>query len=117
MTRTEFSGAGSFPFSYDSLAVMEQFATTIAALAPKIAPPEDMLQDVLQSITESMQRAGTRQAITPDMILEEKARQAGYTNLQHFHTDLLHQIRKQMLGLQLSELTATHRDHLRVIAN
>jgi hypothetical protein len=95
---------------------MEQFATSIAALAEQQTSPETVLYDVLSAIAENMRASGRHEEVTVESILEEKAHQAGYGNLQHFHTDLLHLIREQMVGLQLSRLTASHRGHMRVSA-
>lgn len=100
--------------SIDLLA-LEQFATSIAALANQEAHPVEILDSVLQTIAENMNASCDGIYHDKQQILSEKAEQIGYSNYYSFQQDLLYLIGRRMADLRHSRLTAAQRAQRRLI--
>ena len=113
MTAQEHRGA----FAQESLDLqaLEQFATSIAALARDEARPTEVLSSVLQTIAENLNACSAGPRRDKDSILLEKALQIGYQNPRQLEQDLLHLIGERMLDLRGCHLTAIEREQKRMI--
>lgn len=94
--------------SIDLLA-LEQFATSIAALATEQARPTEVLDNVLATIAENMNAGRGTARHDKHQILREKAMQVGYANYRRFEQDLLCLIGERLEDLRYCHLTAADR--------
>lgn len=83
---------------------LEQFATSIAAMANCPILNQQMLYEALSLITEDT-----------DRLLADKARQIGYQGREHFVEELIPCVHRQMCQLKSCRLTASERARKRLM--
>ena len=99
--------------SVDQLA-LDQFATTIAALAQDGSSPTAVLNHVLEAIAANLNETSCYGYYSSERILQERASQIGYRNLHQFRRDLLQTIEDRMHDLRFSRLSASAREQKRI---
>lgn len=90
---------------------LEQFATSIAALANGEARPIEVLENVLSSIAENLNASTTEPHYSPETVMSEKAHELGFQDMELFREEACRLIAHSMIDLELSKLSAKHRSY------
>lgn len=88
---------------------LEQFATSIAALAGDLTNPDTALDKALSGFVDNLNAAHGEQAYNTERLLEEKAASLGYHDLREFRRQLEWLIGERMIELHVSRLSAAQR--------
>ena len=108
MTNSPFRSHWVFHDSIDREG-LEQFATSIAALATSEATPSEVLETVVGSIIENLNESVHTKRYTSYSLLQEKALHYGFHDITPFKRELLKLIGERMIDLHISQLSATQR--------
>ena len=90
---------------------LEQFATSIAALANGETRPLDVLENVLSSIAENLNASTEQSTNSTETVMSEKAHELGFQNMEALREEACRLIAHSMVDLELSKLSAQHRTY------
>lgn len=88
---------------------LEQFATSIAALAQADLPPLAVLEQVMATIVDNLNSLGSGTGYSIEQLMHEKAAAYGFASVADFHQSLVKLIAERMVDLQISQLNAEQR--------
>jgi hypothetical protein len=88
---------------------LDQFATSIAALAGDMTAPMAALEKALTDFVENLNATYGVDAYSEDRLLREKASSLGYDDLIEFRSKLEWLIGERMIELHVSRLSAAER--------
>ncbi|GEM_PF-5095439 len=94
--------------TFDSIG-LDQFATTVAAMAHHETSPAQILETVLASIAENLNAASGRTDHDAESVLREKAHALGFNDMTCFLHEVNSRIATSIVDLQISKLSSNYR--------
>lgn len=88
---------------------LDQFATSVAAMATLDATPLAVLENVLGTIAENLNASLHCTRFSAEGLLLEKALRYGYDDVALFRRHIVKLIGERMIDLQISQLSAIQR--------
>lgn len=88
---------------------LDQFATSVAAMATLDATPLAVLENVLSTIAENLNASHHCTRYSSEGLLREKAQRYGYEDISLFRRHIVKLIGERMIDLQISQLSAIQR--------
>lgn len=88
---------------------LEQFATSIAAMATHEATPLAILGNVLNTIAENLNASTGENRYNAETILQERAQELGFEDVPMFRREIVRLVGQRIIDLEVSKLSAYQR--------